>query len=229
MSAGTTATTTVSITDDDVPAVTVSFGADAYTVPEGGTQAVTVRLSADPERTVVIRLMKEYLGGVEPTDYSGVPADVTFNAGDRSKSLTFTATQDTVDDDGESVKLAFDTPPTRVSVGTTATTTVSIDDDDGAGVTVSEASLTIDEGNAGTYTIVLDSQPTADVTVTINDPPGNTDVTADPASLTFSSSDWSSQKTVTVNAAQDGDADDEDGHRDPHRDLHRHQLQRRLG
>ena len=209
VSASGTVETTVTITDDDVPAVTVSFGADAYTVPEGGTQAVTVRLSADPERTVVIRLMKEYLGGVEPTDYSGVPADVTFNAGDRSKSLTFTASQDTVDDDGESVKLAFDTPPTRVSVGTTATTTVSIDDDDGAGVSVSEAALTIGEGSSGTYTIVLDSQPTADVTVTINDPSGNTDVTAEPANLTFSSSDWSSQKTVTVNAAQDADADNE--------------------
>ena len=47
------------------------------------------------------------------------------------------------------------------------------------------------------------------MTVTINDPPGNTDVTADPASLTFSSSDWSSQKTVTVEAAQDVDAADE--------------------
>ena len=189
--------------------LTVQFERAAYTVAEGGTQSVTVTLSADPERTVVIPLMKEELGGAESTDYSGVPADVTFNAGDTSKSFTFTATQDNVDDDGESVKLAFDTPPTRVSVGTTATTTVSIDDDDGAGMTVSEAALTIGEGSSGTYTIVLDSQPTANVTVTINDPPGNTDVTAEPASLTFSSSDWSSQKTVMVNAAQDGDADDE--------------------
>ena len=81
-------------------------------------------------------------------------------------------------------------------------------DDDGAGVSVSESSLTIAEGSSGTYTIVLDSQPTADVTVTINDP-SNTDVTAEPASLTFSSTDWNSPKTVTVNAAQDADAEDE--------------------
>ncbi len=209
VSAGTPATTAVSITDDDDPQVTVSFEQTAYTVAEGETQSVTVRLSADPERTVVIPLMKEELGGAESTDYSGVPPDVTFNAGDRLKSFTFTATQDTVDDDGESVKLAFDTPPTRVSVGTTATTTVSIDDDDGAGVSVSRAALPIGEGRSGTYTIVLDSQPTANVTVTINDPPGNTDVTAEPASLTFSSSDWSSHQTVTVDAAQDGDADNE--------------------
>ena len=76
-------------------------------------------------------------------------------------------------------------------------------------MTVSEASLTIDEGGSGTYTIALDSQPTANVTVTINDPSVNTDVTAEPASLIFSSSDWSTAQTVTVNVAQDEDAMDE--------------------
>ena len=209
VSASGTVETTVTITDDDVPAVTVSFGAGAYTVPEGGTQAVTVRLSADPERTVVIPLTATNQGTASPADYT-VPLSVTFNTGELSKTITFTATDDTVDDDDESVLLAFGTAlPTGVSAGTTATTTVSIDDDDGAGVSVSKAALTIGEGRSGTYTIVLDSQPTANVTVTINDPPGNTDVTADPASLTFSPSDWSSQKTVTVDAAQDGDADNE--------------------
>ena len=128
---------------------------------------------------------------------------VTFDAGDTSKTITFSATQDSIDDDGESVLLAFGTLPGGVSAGTTATTTVSIEDDDDAGISVSAAALTIGEGSSGTYTIVLDSQPTADVTVTINDPSGNTGVTAEPAILTFSSSDWSSTKTVTVHAAQD--------------------------
>ena len=97
-------------------------------------------------------------------------------------------------------------------VSVTRTVLVTVTDDDVAGVSVSgrgEASLTtIAEGSSGTYTIVLDSQPTADVTVTINDP-SNTDVTAEPASLTFSSTDWNTPKTVTVNAAQDADAEDE--------------------
>ena len=44
--------------------------------------------------------------------------------------------------------------------------------------------------------------------MTINDP-SNTDVTADPASLTFTTANWSSEQTVTVNAAHDGDASDE--------------------
>ena len=106
--------------------------------------------------------------------------------------------------------LAFGTPlPEGVTAGTTTTTTVTITDDDTPGVSVSRDSLTIAEGSSGTYTIVLDSQPTATVTVTINDPSDNTDVTADLASLTFSSTDWNVPQTVTVRAAHDNDTDNE--------------------
>ena len=189
--------------------VTVMFGAADHTVPEGDTVEVTVSLSADPERTVTIPLAATEQGGATSADYS-VPTGVTFNAGDTEQTITFSATQDEVDDDDESVLLAFGTSlPSGVSAGTPATATVSITDDDGAGVSVSKASLTIAEGSSDTYTIVLDSQPTADVTVTINDPPGNTDVTAEPASLTFSSTDWNSPMTVTVSAGRDDDAEDE--------------------
>ena len=196
----------VSITDDEVP-VTVQFGATTYEVVEGETVTVAVTLSADPERTVVIPLTHTPQGNTTSTDYSGVPANVTFSTGDMSQTITFTATQDDVDDGGKSVLLAFGTTlPGGVSLGTTTTTTVNITDDDGAGVTVSNNSLDITEGSSGTYTIVLDSQPTANVTVTINDPTDNTDATADPASLTFASTDWSTPQTVTVSAAQDNDA-----------------------
>ena len=209
VSPGTRNETTVSITDDDVPQVTVSFGQAAYTVAEGGTQSVTVTLSADPERTVVIPITHTPQDGADsPADYSGVPPSVTFNTGQMSQTITFEAIQDDVDYDGESVLLGFGTLPPAVSLGTTTQATVSITDDDGAGVSVSESSLTIAEGSSGTYTIVLDSQPTADVAVAINDP-SNTDVTAEPASLTFSSTDWNTPKTVTVSAAQDADAEGE--------------------
>ena len=48
-------TTTVSLADNDDPAVTVQFGAATYTATEDGTMAtVEVMLSADPERTVTV-------------------------------------------------------------------------------------------------------------------------------------------------------------------------------
>ena len=211
VSAGTTTTTTVSITDDDDPQVTVSFEQGAYTVAEGDMVTVTVTLSADPERTVEIELMATDQGGASsPADYTGVPASVTFNAGDTEQTFDFTAAQDDEDDDDERVRVSFGTNlPTGVSEGVTSQTTVSITDDDTAGVTVSKGLLTIAEGSSGTYTIVLDSEPTATVTVTINDPTDNTDVTVDTVSLTFSSTDWNIPQTVTVRAAQDNDTSNE--------------------
>ena len=93
VTAGATDETTVSITDDDDPAVTVSFGAATYTAAEGSTATVTVTLSANPERTVAIPLTKTNQGGASSADYSGVPATVTFNSGQTSKTFTFTATR----------------------------------------------------------------------------------------------------------------------------------------
>ncbi len=75
-----------------------------------------------------------------------------------------------------------------------------------AGVTVSESTLTVTEEDATgeSYTVVLDSQPTASVTVTVAGHAG-TDVTANPASLTFTTTDWDMSQTVTVTAGNDAD------------------------
>ena len=129
VSVGTMDETTVSITDDDDPEVEVSFASGTYIVPEGGTQEVTVTLSADPERQVVILITATPQGGAAAEDYSGVPDDVTFNSGQKSKSFTFSATDDTQDEDGEKVLLTFGTLPTRVTAGATGQTTISISDD----------------------------------------------------------------------------------------------------
>ena len=112
------------------PEVTVMFGQGSYTVAEGGTQSVTVTLSADPERTVTIPITATGQGGATSADHSGVPASVAFDSGQTSQSFTFTATQDIDNDDGESVRLTFGALPDRVSEGTTDETTVSITDDD---------------------------------------------------------------------------------------------------
>ena len=207
---GSTDETTVSITDDDVPSVTVSFERTAYTVAEGNSVRVKVNLSADPERTVTIPLTRTNQGGATNSDYSSVPGNVVFNSGQTEKTFDFQATDDAIDDDGESVKLGLGNLQTGVSAGSRNESTVSITDNDTAGVTVSDASLDIDEGDSDTYTVVLDSKPTHSVTITVNDP-SNTDVTADPADLTFTPTNWDTVQTVTVTAAQDSGHDDEDG------------------
>ena len=81
----------------------------------------------------------------------------------------------------------------------------------GCGPVVSGTPSAIDEGGSGTYLVFLARQPTANVTVTINDPLDDTDVTAEPATLTFSSSNWNTPQTVTVSGAEDTDNLDDTG------------------
>ena len=88
---------------------------------------------------------------------------------------------------------------------TIAGVAVTVTDDDTAGATVSATTLTVAEGGSATYTVVLDAQPTSDVVIGVTKS-GSTDVTVSPATLTFTTSNWSTAKTVTVAAAQDADA-----------------------
>ncbi len=70
-------------------------------------------------------------------DYS-VPGAVTFRRNDTEKSISFRATQDSINDDGESVRLALSsTLPDRVEADShSSSATVSITDDDGPGVLI---------------------------------------------------------------------------------------------
>ena len=82
---------------------------------------------------------------------------------------------------------------------------VTVTDDDTAGATVSETALEVAEGGSATYTVVLDAQPSGNVVISVTKS-GSTDVTVSPATLTFSTANWSTAQTVTVAAAQDADA-----------------------
>ena len=119
VNAGGPATATVNITDNDVPSVTVRYEQASYTVGEGSSEVIKVILSAVPERSVTVPISRTNQGGATDGDYSGVAANasVTFNSGDTEKSITFAATDDSVDDDGESVLLGFGTLPTGGEFG----------------------------------------------------------------------------------------------------------------
>ena len=211
-SGGTNDTATVNITDNDDPEVAVQFGASAYSVTEGGTVEVTVTLDVDPERTVTVPLTVTDQHGASPADYSGVPAGVTFDSGEISKTLTFSATQDDVDDDGESVKLTFGTPPPRVSAGTVNESTVNIRDDDDPQVSVSfgATSYSVAEGSSVTVRVTLSADPARSVAIPITtmneDGASNADYSGVPANVIFASGE--TEQTITFSATQD-DVDDD--------------------
>ena len=167
-----TATSTVNITDNDVPSVTVRYEQGSYTVGEGSSVDVKVILSADPERSVTVPISRTNQGGATDGDYSGVAANtsVTFNSGEMEKMITFAATDDSVDDDGESVLLGFGTLPTGVSLGINGESTVNITDNDVPSVTVryEQGSYTVGEGSSVDVKVILSADPERSVTVPIS-------------------------------------------------------------
>ena len=145
--------------------VEVSISVPDASVAEGDSATVTVTLSADPKRTVVIPVTTTKVGGASDKDYSGVPENVTFNNGETTKTLTFLAIDDTDADHssntaGNRVEIVFGTLPDAVSKGTDATITISIVDDEPA-VTVSfgDATYSVAEGDPAEVRVTLSAAP----------------------------------------------------------------------
>ena len=80
----------------------------------------------------------------------------------------------------------------------------------GIAVSESSGSTIVAEGGVGgnpagdTLDVVLSAPPAAQVTITPGDPENPDQVTFSPTSLTFDSDDWSTSKTLTVTAVDDG-------------------------
>ena len=187
----------------------LSFGQATYSVGESDEVAITVGLNADPLRTVKVPLAVTTLGGASQADFAGVPASITFNAGDTEKTFRFTATQDLIDDDGESVSIGLpDTLPNIIKSGSTPAAKVTIIDDDTAALVMSPTDFTVAENGSAAFTVKLATEPTDTVTVAVR-PDLPAAATASPPTLTFTVGDWHRAKTVTVFGVDDADASDE--------------------
>ena len=90
-------------------------------------------------------------------------------------------------------------------------TTVSEGGGGSAGITVSSISGdTSETGGTASFTMVLDAEPTGSVTIDVSSS-DLTEGTVSPASVTFTASDWSTPKAVTVTGVDDQIDDDNVG------------------
>ncbi len=181
---------------------TVTFDSSNYRVREGETVEVTVRLSLSPANPLTIPLTVKNEDGATDDDYSGVPENVTFDAGQTVATFTLRAVADDLDEGAERVALGFGELPSSVNPGTQTTADVTIEDDN-RGVRITPVALEILEGGSETYTVVLESEPAGEVTVTVGGVAG--DLTVSPETLRFTTSNWSIRQIVTVSAAEDED------------------------
>ena len=132
-----------------------------------------------------------------------------------SMSELFSETRE-VGYNGESSSFSIGTNTNSLSLGitlqSTGTTTGdsggSDGDNDTPGITVNPTSglVTTEAGDTATFTVVLNTQPTTTVTIDLSSD-DTSEGTVSPASLTFTTDNWSTAQTVTVTGVDD-DIDD---------------------
>ncbi len=200
--AGETEDLPVTVDDDDTVGLVVA--PDAVTVAEGGSASYTVKLATEPSATVTVAVT-----GHAGSDLTLDKASLTFAVAswETAQTVTVTAVEDddAVDDE---VTLAH-TASGGDYAGETEDLPVTVDDGDTVGLVVDPASVTVAEGGSASYTVKLATEPSATVTVGIAGHSG-TDLTLDKASLTFTALTWETAQTVTVTAAEDDDAVDDE-------------------
>ena len=205
----------VTVTDDDEPALV--FSPTSLTVVEGARSTYTVRLATQPMGNVTVTVAGA--GGEVMVDTnSGSPGDqneLTFTTSDwnRDKTITVSAGQD---DDATNDSATLTHSASGGDYGSvTGDVMVTVTDNDDPALVFSPTSLTVVEGASDTYTVRLATQPTSNVTVMVSGASGevtvdtDTGTTGDQNTLSFTTSDWNSGKTVTVSAGQDNDMDND--------------------
>ncbi|MBK8170827.1 MAG: hypothetical protein IPK60_10865 [Sandaracinaceae bacterium] len=194
--------------DDDSPGVLVMAASGLVTSEAGATATFTVVLQSQPTAAVTIPL-----GSSAPGEGVPSPASLVFTTSTWSIAQTVTVTG--VDDfvaDGDRAYNVLTAPATSTDLvysGMDASDVAAINtDDDSVGVLVTPiAGLSTSEvSGTATFTIVLESQPAADVTISLTSS-DLTEGTVSPATVTFSSSNWNTPRTITVTGVDDAIAD----------------------
>ena len=195
----------VSNSDNETAGITVS-AISGNTTEAGGTATFTVVLNSQPTDNVVIDSVTN--DSSEGTVTGGSALTFTTINWATPQTVTVTGADDSLDDGdiGYTIVVTTDTTntldsnydiiePDDVSVVNT--------DNDVSGFTVSAISgNTTEAGGTATFTVVLNAQPTASVStgVSSND---TGEGTVSPASLTFTTGNWSTPQTVTVTGVDD--------------------------
>ena len=178
----------------------------ALSVAEGGSARYRIRLSTAPAAAVTVSLS---LAGdsdlsLDADPAPGIQDQVTFTTSDYSdeQTIVVAAAEDVDGEAGVAIishNSAFFRAPASIRVSET--------DNDPKEIRFSVASLSISEGSSQTYGLHLATQPSDDVTVDISRT-GDAGVTAEPAQLVFSTTDFSLAQTMTVSVASDPDGND---------------------
>ena len=205
--------------DDDTRGVTIHPTSIGLDEPASGETAVagayTVNLNSKPTDTVTVTI-----GGSDPAvSLSGdtlTNNQLTFTTTNWNMAQTITVTP--VKDDnavGETITLTHTLSGGDYAGIAADSVTVNLTDSDNRNIVLSRQSLTVTEGDAAgvQYTVKLATQPSDTVTVTISGHEGAnltlSGTTLTNNQLTFTTTNWGMAQTVTVEAGDDDNVDNE--------------------
>ena len=192
------------IEDNDEPSV---LSLEDVTVTEGTDAEFEVSLDAASERQVLVTYGTADDTAEQPHDYTAASGTLTFEAGDRAKTITVTTENDTLDEENtEQFKLTLSGANNATLSGGEYTLQKlgKIEDNDDPPV-LSVGDETVTEGAAAEFAVSLDAESARQVTVsyatsddTAEEPDDYTDTSG---SLTFAAGDRT--KIVTVATSTD--------------------------
>lgn len=194
--------------DDDTARFIVGEPAAFTTTEVGTTQVFSLVLGSQPTASVTFTIASS-----DTTEGTVSPAVRTFTTGNWNvpQNVTVTGVNDALADGDQNYAVTI-----HVGISGDGNYAVLPDvvlpfvnvDDETAGITVQpQVGLTTTEsGGTATFTMVLTSQPTASVSIGITSDL-LTEGTVSPASVTFSTVNWSTPRTITITGVNDLVAD----------------------
>lgn len=197
-------------TDNDVPGITLDAALDEagnpllYTSEKGQQAMFTVRLNNAPTQDVVISVSSSDTG-----EGTVSPGELVFTSENWSglQTVTITGVDDDIMDGDQAYAINLTTesadsgynglqPDKDISV-------INMDYGDTAGLTIGAVSgNTTEIGGQAEFVVSLTSEPVANVIISVSSL-DSSEGTVSPASLTFTSENWSGLQTVTVTGIDD--------------------------
>jgi hypothetical protein len=147
-SLGSPSTATVTITDDDT--ATISFSASSYSVSEGdGSAQIQLKRAGALGSPMSVHLASSNGTASAGSDYTAVSQDVTFAAGETSKTIPIPITRDSQVESDETVNLSLSSPSAGASLGDPHAAVLTILDNT-ATISLSASSYSVGEGDGST-------------------------------------------------------------------------------
>ena len=208
--------------DDDAPGLSID---DATAGEDAGHLHFPVTLDAASAKTVTVAYSTADSTATDGSDYTAANGTLTFTAGTQARTIAVPVTDDSLDEDNESLTITLQSPANATLTDASATGTIT-DNDDSVVVTL-DAELSIAnaqaEEDAGHihFPVTLDSASTQTVTVSYTTSDGSaatsaaartatggSDYTAASGMLTFTAGTLA--QTIAVPVTNDSTAEEEE-------------------